>query len=182
LSYGRSTASALSFAPDAIVVNSFSKYFSMTGWRIGWIVVPENLVRAVERLAQNLFISPPAISQVAAMAAMTAQAKSELDGHIQSYRTNRDVLTKALRSGGIEHIAPADGAFYLYANVETYCGDSRDFAARLLSETGVAATPGWDFDPADGGKWMRFSTAGRVADVAEAAAALNSWLLRQTRR
>ena len=182
LSYDSPAASILEFAPDAIVVNSFSKYFSMTGWRIGWMIVPPGMVRAVERLAQNLFISPPAISQIAAEAALSSEARRELEGHTQSYRRNRDVLLAALQRGGVRDVAPADGAFYLYACVEPFCADSRDFAARLLEETGVAATPGWDFDPVEGGKWIRFSTAGTQGDIDAAAALLSPWLSHSLRR
>lgn len=182
LAYGPQTPCALSFAPDAIVINSFSKYFSMTGWRIGWMIVPEDMVRAVERLAQNLFISPPAMSQVAAVAALSPGAHEELEGHVRAYRQNRDVLIAALRKAGVTDIAPADGAFYVYACVEAYCEDSRALSAALLSETGIAATPGWDFDPADGGKWMRFSTAGRASDIEAASELLSPWLLRRKQR
>jgi aspartate/methionine/tyrosine aminotransferase len=182
LSYGVETPSVLSFAPDAIVVNSFSKYYSMTGWRIGWMIVPETMVRTVERLAQNLFISPPAISQFAALGALTAEARTELDGHVKAYWRNRNVLAMALKAGGISSIAPGDGAFYLYAHVGEITVDSRVLASELLSETGVAATPGWDFDPDGGGAWLRLSYAGAESDIREASGILSSWLAHRPRR
>jgi aspartate/methionine/tyrosine aminotransferase len=176
LTYGAETATALSVAPDAIVINSFSKYYAMTGWRIGWMIVPERLVRTVERLAQNLYISPPTISQVAAVAALDADA--ELRDHVAAYRRNRDRLLAALAAGGLVRIAPPDGAFYLYVDVAPLGGDAAALAKRLLAETGVAATPGVDFDPADGHHWLRLSYAGPEADVAEAAELLQAWLKR----
>lgn len=182
LSYSGPAQTVLAFSPDAIVVNSFSKYYSMTGWRIGWLVVPEDLVRAIERLAQNLFISPPAISQFAALAALSAEARLELNGHVAVYRRNRDVLAAALKAGGIVRMAPADGAFYLYADVSSIAPDSRELAAALLTETGVAVTPGWDFDPANGGSWLRLSYAGAETELREAAGRLSAWLAQRTRR
>ena len=179
ISYGMSEATALTSSPDAIVANSFSKYYSMTGWRLGWLVVPDRLVRPMECLAQNLFISPPAIAQEAAIAAF--DASDELDTNVAVYAANRDLLLEALPAAGLEHFAPADGAFYLYADVSALLAargnmDSVEFCRRMLHETGIAATPGYDFDPARGGQTVRFSFAGATADMAEAASRLKQWL------
>jgi aspartate/methionine/tyrosine aminotransferase len=182
LSYEQPAKTILSYAPDAIVVNSFSKFYSMTGWRIGWLIVPQTMVRTIERLAQNLFISPPAISQVAATAALSAQAQSELNGHVEVYRRNRDVLAAALKHGGVARTAPATGAFYIYADVSLHCRDSAELAPLLLAETGIAATPGWDFDPQNGGSWLRLSYAGAATEVAAAAEILAPWLARRSPR
>lgn len=173
IAYGSRTETALALTPNAVVINSFSKYFSMTGWRIGWMVVPSDLVRTIERLTQNFYISPPAISQVAAEAAL--DAKDELDGHVRVYARNRARLVAALGDAGFGAAAPADGAFYVYANVSPFGLDSATFARRLLEEAGVAATPGHDFDPADGDHWIRFSYAGAEAEVDAAARALVAW-------
>lgn len=179
LSYGMAAHTALEVSDDAIVINSFSKYFSMTGWRVGWLIVPDGLVRVVERLAQNLYIAPPAIAQVAALAAF--DAKDELDGNLKVYATNRELLLAELPRLGFDDIVPADGAFYLYANVGHLTNDSRDFCARILHETGVALTPGIDFDSARGHTYVRFSYAGATADIKEAARRLSAWpLLRLT--
>jgi aspartate/methionine/tyrosine aminotransferase len=176
LTYGAETVTALSVEPDAIVINSFSKYFAMTGWRIGWMILPERIVRTVERLAQNLYISPPTISQVAALAALTAD--DELQTHVAAYRRNRDRLLEALNAGGLNKTAPADGAFYLYTDISRLGPDAAVIAKRLLQETGIAVTPGMDFDPQDGGHWLRLSYAGAEAEVAEAAGILTAWLKR----
>jgi aspartate/methionine/tyrosine aminotransferase len=168
---------ALRFDDRAIVVNSFSKYFSMTGWRIGWMVVPEALIRPIERLAQNLYISAPTISQRAAMGAL--EALPELDGHVARYKRNRDRLMGALRNGGLAHVAPADGAFYLYANVAATGMSSPELAKRLLQDAGVGVTPGLDFDPAGGGEWIRLSFAGAENTIAEAAEIIENWLRRR---
>lgn len=178
LIYDVRAETALNVAPDAIVINSFSKYFAMTGWRIGWMIVPDSLVRPIERLAQNLFISPPAISQVAALAALSADAKAELETLVRGYRRNRDRLKAALSAAGLTRIAPADGAFYLYADISAFGDDSATLAKRLLNETGVAVTPGWDFDPDCGGAWIRLSYAGTERDVTEAAERLTAWFRR----
>ncbi len=159
--------------PDAIVVNSFSKYFSMTGWRIGWMVLPEALVRPVERLAQNLFISPPHIAQVAAEAAFACTP--ELAANVARYRRNRDLLVAALPAAGFALVTPAEGAFYLWADVSARTDDSRAFCARMLHEAGIAAAPGVDFDRARGARFVRFSYCGREADMAEAAERLTRW-------
>jgi aspartate/methionine/tyrosine aminotransferase len=166
--------SALEATDDAIVVNSFSKYYAMTGWRVGWLVLPPEMVRAAECVGQNLFISAPAPSQYAALGAM--DAGDELEAVVQSYRRNRDVLLRELPRAGIERFAPADGAFYIYADVGHLTEDSQAFCKRMLHETGVAATPGVDFDPFRGQRFVRFSFAGREDEVAEAARRLRHWL------
>jgi aspartate/methionine/tyrosine aminotransferase len=176
LTYERPAATALQFSNDAIVINSFSKYFSMTGWRIGWMIVPERHVRAVERLAQNLFISPPAISQIAAIGAF--DGRDELERNREVYAANRELLMNALPEAGLETFAPADGAFYLYADVSTLTSDSRDLARRILEEAGIAVTPGHDFDAARGGRYLRFSYSGTTEDMAEAARRLKDWRAR----
>ena len=176
LTYGFRAQTALAFNDNAIVINSFSKYFSMTGWRIGWMIVPEHLVSTVERLTQNFYISPPTISQIAATAAM--DATDELQLHVARYRRNRDLLMAALRRCGFTTIAPADGAFYLFAETTPIGLASPELSARLLAETGVAATPGVDFDPCHGNAWIRFSYAGSETDVASAAQLLEQWCSR----
>jgi aspartate/methionine/tyrosine aminotransferase len=173
LTYGPEAATALRFGDEAIVVNSFSKYFSMTGWRLGWMVVPPTLVRAVECLAQNLFISPPALSQRAALAVFDAH--DELEANRAKYARNRALLLAELPKAGFDRLAPADGAFYLYAEIGHLTNDSEAFCRRMLHETGVAATPGVDFDPARGSATMRFSFAGSEATIAEAARRLRGW-------
>ncbi|MBM3492441.1 MAG: pyridoxal phosphate-dependent aminotransferase [Alphaproteobacteria bacterium] len=171
--YGAAAPSALAFDQDAVVINSFSKYFSMTGWRLGWAVLPEELLRPVERLAQNLFISPPTLPQLAAVAAFDCTA--ELEANVARYAHNRALLMRELPAAGFDRLAPADGAFYLYADISKLTNDSQAFCRRMLSETGVAATPGVDFDPVDGHKTMRFCYAGSTADMAEAARRLRAW-------
>jgi aspartate/methionine/tyrosine aminotransferase len=173
LTYGVPQATALQYSDDAIIINSFSKYFSMTGWRVGWMVVPDKLVRPVERLAQNLYISPPAVSQVAALGAFDGM--DELEANNRVYIANRDLLLAALPKAGLTEIVPADGAFYLYADVGAYTNDSLAFAKRMLDETGVAATPGVDFDAGRGSRFVRFSYAGSTEDMAEAARRLQNW-------
>jgi aspartate/methionine/tyrosine aminotransferase len=173
LTYGAPATTALTIHTDAVVINSFSKYFSMTGWRIGWLVVPERLVRPIERLAQNLFISAPAISQVAALAAF--DARDELEANRAVYAANRALLLDELPRAGFDHIAPADGAFYLYVDVSHLTDDSVVFARRILDEAAVAVTPGIDFDAANGGRFLRLSYAGATQDMAEAARRLRAW-------
>ncbi len=173
LTYALPARTALQFSDNVVVINSFSKFFSMTGWRVGWMVVPEGLVRTVERLAQNLYISPPAVAQVAAIGAFDGQ--DELEANIRVYRTNRDLLLKALPDAGLGKIVPADGAFYLYVDVGEYTQDSLAFCRQMLDETGIAATPGVDFDPSRGHRFVRFSYAGSTSDMAEAADRLKSW-------
>jgi aspartate/methionine/tyrosine aminotransferase len=171
--YGATAATALASGTDAIVVNSFSKYFSMTGWRLGWMVVPADMLRAVECLAQNLFISPPALSQHAALAAFGCRA--ELDANVARYAVNRALLLEELPKAGLTRFAPADGAFYLYADVAHITNDSPEFCRRMLREIGVACTPGIDFDPARGHATLRISFAGSTEAVAEAARRLIAW-------
>ena len=166
-------SSAAAFGGSAVVVNSFSKYFSMTGWRLGWMVLPEDLLRPVECLAQNFFISPPALPQLAALAAFGC--KAELDGHVRRYRRNRDLLLEELPKAGFTRFAPPDGAFYLYSDVGTLTNDSEQFCKRMLVETGVAATPGVDFDGERGHRFIRFSFAGSTEEMAEAARRLQAW-------
>ena len=171
LSYEKKSETALRANDDAIIVNSFSKYFRLTGWRVGWIVVPPELARPVERLVQNLFISAPSISQFAALAAF--EARQDLESRVALYRRNRDFLLNELPKAGIGNFAPADGAFYLYADVSALTDDSVSYCRTLLNETGVAVTPGVDFDPTRGHHFLRISYAGEHADIAEAARRLS---------
>jgi aspartate/methionine/tyrosine aminotransferase len=177
ITYEGDAATARSYGREAIVVNSFSKYYSMTGWRLGWMLVPPDLARSVECLAQNFYISPPALSQLAAIPAL--QCRAELDGHVARYRANRDLLIATLRKVGLTRFAPADGAFYLYVDVSSLTRDSEAFCRRMLAEIGVATTPGRDFDPMHGGDWLRISFAGSSEDIAEAARRLAEWLPEQ---
>ncbi len=172
LQYDRPIATA-ALSPSAVVVNSFSKYFSMTGWRIGWMVLPEDLVRPVERLAQNLFISAPHIAQIAAEAAFDCTA--ELEANVQAYRRSRALLLEALPRAGFSSLSPAEGAFYLYADVSDRTRDSQEFCRRMLAEVGIAASPGVDFDRTRGNNYVRFSYCGPEADMAEAARRLAMW-------
>jgi aspartate/methionine/tyrosine aminotransferase len=172
--YGERGASALEFTRDAVVINSFSKYFSMTGWRLGWMVIPADLARAIECLAQNLYISPPSLSQVAAVAAFDCH--DELQANVARYAANRELLLERLPAAGFDHLAPAQGAFYIYADVSKLTNDSEDFCRRMLAETGVATTPGLDFDPHRGRAFMRFSFAGSTDEMDEAASRLAAWL------
>jgi aspartate/methionine/tyrosine aminotransferase len=176
LTYGEPASTALASDDDAVVINSFSKYYCMTGWRIGWIVVPERLVRPIERLAQNLYISPPYLSQVAALAAF--DAAEELEAVKAGYARNREFLLEELPRLGITEMHPVDGAFYIYANVARFTNDSIGFCKRMLEEAGVAATPGVDFDPTDGSHYLRLSFAGSEADCREAVARLKGFLSR----
>ncbi len=173
LTYARPGETALQHSDEAIVVNSFSKYFSMTGWRIGWMVVPDALVRVIERLAQNLYISAPAIAQVAALAAFDAM--DELEANRRVYAENRALLMEELPKAGFGAFAPPDGAFYLYCDVSGMTNDALPFAKAMLEETGVAATPGLDFDAERGRRFLRFCYAGTTADMAEAARRLKAW-------
>ncbi|MCO6416946.1 aminotransferase class I/II-fold pyridoxal phosphate-dependent enzyme [Siccirubricoccus sp. KC 17139] len=167
LTYGTvAETTAAGLTPSAVVVNSFSKYFSMTGWRIGWLVLPEDLVRPVECLAQNLFISAPHVSQVAAETAFDCRA--ELEENLARYRRSRALLLRELPRAGLDRIAAADGAFYLWADIGHLTNDSVEFCRRLLAEADVAATPGVDFDPARGARFMRLSYCGPEADMAAA--------------
>ncbi len=174
ITYGAPAVSALELDEQALVINSFSKYYSMTGWRLGWMVMPEDLLRPVECLGQNLFISAPTLSQYAGLAALDCQ--DVLDGYVAAYARNREVLLRELPKAGFDRLAPADGAFYLSADVTHLTNDSEDFCRRMLDETGVAATPGVDFDPERGNRFLRFSFAGPEAEMAEAARRLQDWL------
>ena len=174
LEYEAPAETALAHSDEAIVVNSFSKYFSMTGWRIGWLVVPEPLVRPIERLTQNLYISPPAISQVAALGAF--DGFDELEVIKASYARNRAMLLEELPRAGLSSILPADGAFYLYADISRFTGDSEAFAKTMLKDIGVAVTPGIDFDPDRGRNYIRFCYAGAEAQMREAARRITGWL------
>lgn len=174
LEYEVPAETALAHWDAAIAVNSFSKYFSMTGWRIGWLVAPLELIRPMERLAQNLYISPPAISQVAALGAF--DAIEELEEIKKGYAENRALLLNELPAAGLASILPADGAFYLYADVSALTSDSAEFARRMLKDMGVAITPGIDFDPARGHRYVRLCYAGPQAAMREAATRIKAWL------
>lgn len=174
LSYQDDDITALSYGDDVTVINSFSKYYCMTGWRIGWMVLPEELVRPVERIAQSLYISAPELSQAAAIRAF--DASDELDRVKERYRHNRELLVSALPDLGLPLAAPMDGAFYAYCDVTRHSNDSMDFAKRLLAECHIAATPGIDFDLAEGQRFLRLSYAGSEADVTQAIARLKAWL------
>lgn len=173
ITYDRAEATALASSAHAIVVNSFSKYFSMTGWRLGWLILPADLVRPVECLAQNLFISPPALSQHAAIAAF--DCRDELDANVARYRENRALLLGELPKAGFDRLAPPDGAFYIYADIAHLTNDSDEFCRRVLAETGVAMTPGLDFDPERGSGTLRISFAGSTETIAEATRRLRMW-------
>lgn len=173
LTYEAPATTALAVSDDVIVINSFSKYYAMTGWRVGWLVVPPSLVRTIERLQQNLFISAPAASQVAALGAF--DGTDELEGNRDTYALNRRLLLKALPDAGLTELAPADGAFYLYADVSAFTDDALGFARLMLDEIGVAVTPGLDFDETRGHRFLRFSYAGTESDMAEAARRLKNW-------
>ena len=174
LDYGFRAVSALEITDDAYVINSFSKYYSMTGWRVGWMVVPESHVRTVERLAQNMFICPPHASQVAAMAAM--ECGDELEANLEVYRRNRKLMTEGLTAAGFTKFAPPDGAFYVYVDVSEFTNDSRAFAQDILAEAGVAVTPGLDFDKARGWGTLRFSYARSTEDIAEGLTRLETFM------
>lgn len=165
IEYEAKAVSALEVSDDVYVINSFSKYFSMTGWRVGWMVVPEDHVRIVERIAQNMFICPSHASQVVALAAM--DATDELEANMDVYRANRTLMLDGLPKAGFDRIAPPDGAFYVYADVSGLTQDSRAFAAEILDKAGVAVTPGIDFDPVRGHQTLRFSYARSTDDIAE---------------
>ena len=172
ITYGKPAASAAGVG-GAIVVNSFSKYYSMTGWRVGWMVAPQEMVRPIECLAQNLYVSPPTLSQHAALAAF--DCAEELDANVARYAENRALLLAALPKAGFERFAPADGAFYLYTDVAHLTNDSEEFCRRMLREIGVACTPGVDFDRARGNASLRFCFAGTTEEIAEAARRIAAW-------
>lgn len=173
IQYAGRAVTALELSDDVYVINSFSKYFSMTGWRIGWMVVPEAHVRRIERLVQNLFICATHASQVAALAAL--DAVPELEANMEVYRANRALMLDRLPRAGFTRIAPPDGAFYIYADVSDLTDDSRALCAQILREAGVAVTPGLDFDPRRGAETLRFSYAGSTEDIAEGLRRLEAW-------
>lgn len=174
IEYDAKAVTALEITDDCYVINSFSKYFSMTGWRVGWMVVPEDHVRTIERLAQNMFICPPHVSQVAALAAM--DCTEELEANVDVYRANRQLMLDGLPKAGFTKFAPPDGAFYVYADVSDLTDDSRAFAAEILEEAGVAVTPGLDFDPIRGAGTLRFSYARATEDIVEGLARLTAFM------
>jgi aspartate/methionine/tyrosine aminotransferase len=170
------TSSAWQTSRNAVVVNSFSKYYAMTGWRLGWLLVPPELRRAVDCLTGNFTICPPTLSQIAAVAAFTPESTAEADGHLHHYATNRTLLLEGLRRIGIDRLAPTDGAFYVYADVSDLTNDSRAFCSKLLADTGVAIAPGIDFDTERGDSFIRLSFAGPTSDIEEAVKRIGSWL------
>jgi aspartate/methionine/tyrosine aminotransferase len=170
------TSCAWQTSRNALVVNSFSKYFAMTGWRLGWLLVPPELRRAVDRLTGNFTICPPVLSQYAAVAAFTPEAVEEADGHLHQYAVNRKILLDGLRKIGIGRLAPTDGAFYVYADVSDFTADSMVFCSKLLDDKGVAIAPGIDFDPEHGGSFVRLSFAGPTSDIKEALRRMGAWL------
>jgi len=173
ITFGQIATTAAGLSGTAIVVNSFSKYFSMTGWRLGWLVVPPDLMRPLECLAQNLFIAPPAVSQHGGIAVF--DCRDELEANVARYARNREILLRRLPEAGFTRFAPADGAFYIYADISGCGEDSAAFCARMLHEAGVAITPGIDFDPFNGRNSVRFSFAGTSADMEEACTRLTAW-------
>ena len=179
LSYGEPAATALAFDRDAIVINSFSKYFSMTGWRLGWLVMPSALAEALTRIGQNVTISAPTIAQLGALAAFDSH--DECEANVARYAVNRGILLDGLRAAGFDQLAPADGAFYVWASIEHLIDagrttDSQDLCAQWLRVLGIASTPGVDFDPSRGHRFVRFSFAGSTEDCAEAMSRLKDWI------
>jgi aspartate/methionine/tyrosine aminotransferase len=177
LSFGEPAHSMLEYAPDAIIVNSFSKYYSMAGWRLGWIVVPADLIGVARARMGNLFLTPPVLAQRAGLTAF--DCTDELEGHVDSYRRNRQLLLEALPALGLAQIAPPDGAFYIYADISHLTNDSLSFCQKLLRETGVATAPGIDFDPVDGHRFIRFSFAVSTDRVEDAIARMVPWFQAQ---
>jgi aspartate/methionine/tyrosine aminotransferase len=173
LGYDLPTESILRYLPDAAVINSFSKYFSMAGWRLGWLVVPPAHVAAANARLTNLFLTPPSLSQHAGLVAF--DCRDELEGHRATYAANRDLMLAALPAMGLARIAPPDGAFYVWADISHLTDDSMAFCTRLLDDTGVATAPGIDFDPVDGHRFIRLSFAVSTAQVREAIARLTPW-------
>jgi aspartate/methionine/tyrosine aminotransferase len=170
------TSCAWQTSRDAVVVNSFSKYFAMTGWRLGWLLVPGELLRAVDCLTGNFTICPPVLPQYAAVAAFTPESIAEAEGHLHHYAANRELLVDGLRGIGLDRLAPPDGAFYVYADVSDHTADSLSFCSKLLDDTGVAIAPGIDFDTVRGGSYVRLSFAGPTSDIEEALRRIGSWL------
>ncbi|MCJ8274685.1 MAG: pyridoxal phosphate-dependent aminotransferase [Psychrosphaera sp.] len=175
ISFGKPAVSALQFSNNLFVVNSFSKYFTMTGWRIGWLVVPKEMVRPIERLIQNLLISTTTLSQLGAVEAF--KCYDEFDGYVEQYKAKRDLLYKRLTEAGLNKISSPDGAFYLYADISHLTDDSVAFCQRILNEIHVAVTPGVDFDPVRGKQTMRFSYAADMDTIDEASKRLKKWFL-----
>ena len=173
ITYGESAATALSFDDGVVVVNSFSKYFSMTGWRLGWAISPPDLLTPMTRLGQNVTISAPTLSQLAALAAFDCH--TELEANVERYAVNREVLLAGLPTAGLDRLAPADGAFYVYADVSSITDDSQSLCALWLDELGIATTPGIDFDRERGDRFVRFSFAGSTSDMEEAVRRLRDW-------
>jgi aspartate/methionine/tyrosine aminotransferase len=176
LDYAFAAETAANVSDRVVVINSFSKYFCMTGWRVGWMVVPENLVRPIDRLQGNLAISVPTLAQIAAEAAF--EGREEMQAVKHGYEENRRILTEGLPKTGLNKFLPVDGAFYLYADISRFSDDSLDFAKRMLNEAGVAATPGIDFDPVNGKHFLRFCYAGSADEMREAVARIGNWLKR----
>ncbi len=174
LDYAFPAVTAAALSPRALIVNSFSKYFCMTGWRIGWLVAPQELVRPIERLQGNLAISVPTLAQIAAEAAF--EGRDEMEAVKHGYEENRKILTEGLPKAGLDKFFPVDGAFYLYADISRFSNDSVDFAKRLLEEAHVATTPGVDFDPVHGRDFVRFCYAGSAAEMREAMERIGRWL------
>jgi aspartate/methionine/tyrosine aminotransferase len=170
------TSCAWETSRDAVVVNSFSKYFCMTGWRLGWLLVPQQLRRAVDCLTGNFTICPPVLPQYAAVAAFTPKSIAEAEGHLHQYAVNRRLLLDGLRRIGIDRLAPADGAFYVYADVSEFTSNSLSFCSKLLADSGVAIAPGIDFDTVRGGSFVRLSFAGPTRDIEEALRRIGDWL------
>jgi aspartate/methionine/tyrosine aminotransferase len=174
LDYAFAAETAANVSDRVVVINSFSKYFCMTGWRVGWMVVPENLVRPIDRLQGNLAISVPTLAQIAAEAAF--EGREEMQAVKHGYEENRRILTEGLPKAGLDKFLPVDGAFYLYADISRFSDDSLDFAKRMLNEAGAAATPGIDFDPVNGKHFLRFCYAGSADEMREAVARIGNWL------
>jgi aspartate/methionine/tyrosine aminotransferase len=176
ITFGAAVDSAWRTSREAIVVNSFSKYWCMTGWRLGWMLVPELLRPAVSALSSNFTVCPPTLPQRAAVAAFDPESYAQVDLEVARYRVNRDVLVAGLAELGVDRVAPVDGGFYLYADVSHLTTDSLEWCRRLLAETGVAIAPGIDFDPVDGGRFVRMSYAGPTQDMRTALDRLRTWL------
>jgi aspartate/methionine/tyrosine aminotransferase len=174
ITYDRPASTVLELDPEVVVINGFSKYFCMTGWRLGWMIAPPDLVRPIELLAQNLFISPPALAQEAALAAFAC--RDELDARVETYRRSRAALLDCLPQGGLDRFAPVDGAFYLYADVSGLTDDSQTLCESILEATGVALTPGADFDSENGRRHLRLAFAGDPDQVIRGARRLTDWL------
>jgi aspartate/methionine/tyrosine aminotransferase len=170
------TSCAWETSRESVVMNSFSKYFAMTGWRLGWMLVPRELRRAVDRLTGNFTICPPVLPQLAAVAAFTPESIAEAESLLDGYATNRTLLLDGLRAISIDRLAPADGAFYVYADVSQWTTDSLSFCSKMLGDTGVAIAPGVDFDTVRGGAYVRLSFAGPTADIEEALRRIGGWL------